>query len=140
MEKLKLSLIIFFIISLVGCATVGRKINQEAVSSIEKGKTTREEVIRLLGSPDQITKDVNGNITMTYMYVRATTRPETLIPVVGIFAGGADVQNQMVMITIDQDGKVKDVFSSYGATESGYGISSGSKANLEDVETNKRPK
>ena len=128
------------LLCLVGCATVGRRINQEAVNSIEKGKTTREEVIRLLGSPDQITKDMNGNITMTYMYVRTTTRPETFIPIVGIFAGGADVQNQMVMITIGPDGKVKDVFSSYGATESGYGISSGSKADLEEIESNKRPK
>lgn len=132
-----ISLLIF---TLVGCATVGRKINQDAVNGIEKGKTTREEVIKLLGSPDQMAKDTNGNITMTYMYVRATTKPISFVPIVGAFAGGANVQNQIVMITIGPDGKVSDVFSTYGATESGYGMSSGSKADLKEVETNKRPK
>lgn len=130
--------LIFF--TLVGCATVGRKISQDAVNGIEKGKTTREEVIKLLGSPDQMAKDTNGNITMTYMYVRATTKPISFVPIVGAFAGGANVQNQIVMITIGPDGKVSDVFSTYGATESGYGMSSGSKADLKEVETNKRPK
>lgn len=127
-------------LGLVGCVTVGRKINQEAVDSIKKEKTTREEVIKLLGSPDQIMKDAKGNITMMYMYIRSTTKPESFIPIVGAFAGGANVQNQTVMITISSDGKVSDVFTTYGATESGYGMSSGGKADLEGVEDNKRPK
>jgi len=128
------------VIPLVGCATYGRKIDQTSLEKIKKGETTREEVIQLLGSPDQITKDTNGNITMMYMYVRATAKPESFIPVVGAFAGGTNTQNQMVMITIGPDGKVSDIFTSYGASESGYGLSSGGKADLEEVEENKRPK
>jgi hypothetical protein len=74
------------------------------------------------------------------MYIRVTAKPESFIPVVGAFAGGANTQNQIVMITIGPDGKVSDIFISYGASESGYGLSSGGKADLKEVEDNKRSK
>ena len=125
---------------LAGCATVGRKLDQTSVDKIKKGETTREEVLKLIGSPDQMTRDGSGNVTFSYMYVRATAKPETYIPIVGAFAGGANVQNQMVIVTFGPDGIVKDIISTYGATESGMGTSAGSKADLKDVETNKRPK
>jgi hypothetical protein len=68
-----------------------------------------------------MTRDGNGNITMTYMYVRATAKPETFIPIVGVLVGGVNVQNQMVMVATGPDGIVKDIISSYGATESSHG-------------------
>lgn len=132
--------ILIFTISLVGCATVGRKLDPAAVEKIEKGKTTRQEVIELIGSPDQMTRDGDGNVTFSYMYVRATAKAESFIPVVGAFAGGANVQNQMVMVIFGPDSVVKDVISTYGATESGVGLSAGSKADTTEVEQNKRPK
>ena len=46
----------------------------------------------------------------------------------------------MVMVTFGPDGIVKEIVSSYGATESGFGASSASKADLKDSEANKRPK
>jgi outer membrane protein assembly factor BamE (lipoprotein component of BamABCDE complex) len=125
---------------LASCATVGRKLDQASVDKIKKGETTREEVIRLIGSPDQVTRLGNGDTTLTYMYVRATPKPESFIPIVGVFAGGANVQNQMVMVTFGPDGIVKDIISTYGATESGVGASAGSKADMQDVEQDKRPK
>ena len=82
----------------------------------------------------------SGDVTFQYMYVRATAKPATYIPIVGAFAGGANVQNQMVMVTFGPDGVVKDIISTYGATESGVGASAASGADLKDVETNKRPK
>jgi outer membrane protein assembly factor BamE (lipoprotein component of BamABCDE complex) len=123
-----------------GCASVGRKLDQSAVDRIKKGETTRDEVLKSLGSPDQIIRMGNGDVTFQYMYIRATARPESYIPVVGAFAGGANVQNQMLTVTFGPDGIVKDIISTYGATESGFGASAGSKADLKDVETNKRPK
>ena len=134
---LALGLIISFF---VGCASVGRKLDQASVDRIKKGETTREQVLKLIGSPDQMTRDGNGNVTFSYMYLRATAKPATYIPIVGAFAGGANVQNQMVMVTFGSDGIVKDIISTYGATESGMGASSGSKPELKDVEENKRPK
>lgn len=123
-----------------GCASVGRKLDQGAVDRIKKGETTRNEVLKWLGSPDQIMRMGNGDVIFQYMYVRATAKPETYIPIVGAFAGGANIQNQMVMVTFGPDGVVKDIISTYGATESGVGASAASKPDLKDVETNKRPK
>ncbi len=123
-----------------GCATYGRRIDQPNLEKIKKGETTREEVLQLIGSPDQITKDGNGNITMQYMYVRATIKPESLIPFVGAFVGGMNTKNQMVMITIGPDGKVSDIFSSYGTSEFRQGLSTGNKSDLNELEENKRPK
>ncbi len=139
-KTIYLVLILCLVVAISGCATYGRKVDQSNLEKIKKGETTREEVLQLIGSPDQIMKDGNGNITMQYMYVRVTVKPETLIPVVGSFVGGTNTQNQMVMITIGPDGKVSDIFSSYGASESSQGLSTGSKADLKEVEENKRPK
>lgn len=45
---------------LAGCVSMGRKIDQSAAEKIEKGKTTREQVINLIGSPDNITRTGRG--------------------------------------------------------------------------------
>ena len=137
--KKTLKLLLVIVIA-TGCASVGRKIDQTAVDRIKKGTTTTDEVFKSLGSPDQTIRIGNGDVTFQYLYVRATAKPESFIPVVGAFAGGANVQNQMVMVTFGPDGIVKEIVSSYGATESGFGASSASKADLKDSEANKRPK
>ena len=124
----------------LGCASVGRKLDQSAVDRIKKGTTAKADVLKSLGSPDQTIQMGNGDVTFQYLYVRATAKPESFIPVVGAFAGGANVQNQMVVVTFGPDGIVKEIVSSYGATESGFGASSASKADLKDSEANKRPK
>jgi len=140
MKQKSLILIVILMALLIGCVTIGRKLEQANIEKIRKGETTREEVIKFLGSPDQMMRDANGNITMSYMYVRATAKPETFIPIVGAFIGGANFQNQTVIIVIDLDGIVKDIISSQGATESFQGLSIGSKPELPEVKKDKRSK
>lgn len=141
MKRMKKFLTIVLATALfTGCATMGRKLDQTNIDKIKKGETTREEVLQLIGSPDQIMRDGDGNVTFMYMYVRATAKPEGFIPVVGVFAGGVDTQNQMFQVTFGEDGVVKNVLSTYGASEIGTGLSAGGKADLKEVETNKRPK
>jgi outer membrane protein assembly factor BamE (lipoprotein component of BamABCDE complex) len=123
---------------LTGCASVGHKIDQNAVQKIEMGKTTKREVISLLGSPDQVTQAANGTVTFMYLYARATAKPATFIPVVGPFVGGANVQNQMFVVMFGPDGIVKNFVSTHGATESSTGVTTGSKPESADVEQNKR--
>ena len=125
---------------LSGCASVGRKLDQTSVDKIQKGITTREQVLQLIGSPEQISKNSAGEVTFQYLYTRASAKAATFIPIVGVFAGGANVQTQSVSISFGADGVVKDVVSSYGATETGMGMSTGSKAALDPVEQDKRPK
>jgi outer membrane protein assembly factor BamE (lipoprotein component of BamABCDE complex) len=122
-----------------GCMSVGRKLDQSKLEQIKKGETTRQEVVALIGSPDQVLTDASGKTIFTYTFVRSKVKGETYIPIYGSFAGGANVQTQMYQVTFGPDGKVVDYISSYGATESGVGASAASPAKLDEVESNKRP-
>jgi len=133
-------LVLFLLVGLASCVSVGRKIDQSAAEKIEKGKTTRGEVINLMGSPDQITSRANGDTVFLYHYMRATAKPQTFIPIFGPFVGGANIQNQMFIVTFGADGVVKDFFNTRGGTESGTGLATGSKPDIPEVEQGKRPK
>ena len=123
----------------VGCATVGRKIDFSKVDEIKIDKTTQSQVISYLGSPDTITRQKGQTIYM-YQYVNVSSRPENFIPIIGSLVGGMDTQSQMVMITFNQDGIVKDVYSSMSSSAVNSGLDAGSKADVKEVEQNKRPK
>lgn len=126
-------------IILSGCATVGRKIDMTKVEEIKKGESTQSDVIKLIGSPDQITKA--GNLTsLTYIYTRVSAQGQNFIPVVGAFSSGYNTQQQMVIVQIGADGKVADVISTVSGMEANSGASAGSKADIKEVQTNKRPK
>lgn len=133
-------IIVIAILLLVGCATAGRKIDPAAVDKITKGTTTRAQVLALIGSPDQMTKNSNGETTFMYQYVRATAKGANFVPVVGLFAGGVNMENQMVMVTFGPDGIVKDVMSTQGASDVGTGLNAGSRQPLPEVEDGKRAK
>lgn len=132
--------IILLVAWLAGCVSSGRKIDQSAADKIEKGKTTREQVINLIGSPDRITRTSSGNTIFMYNYMRATAKPATFIPIFGPLVGGANVQHQMYMVTFGADGVVKDYISTYGGSEVDRGVTTGSKADMPDIEADKRPK
>jgi outer membrane protein assembly factor BamE (lipoprotein component of BamABCDE complex) len=133
-------LVIAFVSYLSGCASVGHKIDTAAANKIEKGKTTREEVGMLLGSPDQVTRTGSGDTVYVYRYARVTAKPQSFIPIFGVLAGGANVQNQMVMVTFGPDNVVKNFISSQGGMESDTGMATGGKADMPEVEGGKRPK
>ncbi|MHB8069263.1 MAG: outer membrane protein assembly factor BamE domain-containing protein [Desulfobaccales bacterium] len=128
------------LLGMASCVSVGRKIDQDAAAKIEKGKTTREEVIRLIGSPDRVTITGQGDTMFMYSYARATAKPATFIPIFGPLVGGANVQHQMYMVTFGPDGVVKNFINSYGGTEASQGLTTGSKASMPDVEADKRAK
>jgi outer membrane protein assembly factor BamE (lipoprotein component of BamABCDE complex) len=125
---------------LSGCASVGRKIDQSSADKIEKGKTTKQEVITLLGSPDRITRRANGDTMFSYKYARATAKPATFIPIFGPLVGGANVQHQFFIVLFGADGVVKDYISSQGSTETDRGFATGSRPAIPEVEQDKRPK
>jgi outer membrane protein assembly factor BamE (lipoprotein component of BamABCDE complex) len=123
----------------IGCASVGRPIDQAAADKIVKGQTTREQVGMMLGSPDRITKLGNGDTMYSYSYARASAKPASFIPIFGPLVGGANVQHQMLMVIFGPDDIVKNFISSQGGTESGTGLATGTRPNMPDVEQGKRP-
>ncbi len=130
--------IMFSLCCLIGCASIGHPIDQNAVNKIQKDITTKQQVAELLGNPDRVT--TSGNICMwTYQYARASAKAATFIPIAGAFAGGMNTQSQVVMIRFDQDGIVRDVTDSHSGMESDSGLATQRRASMPDVEQNKRP-
>lgn len=100
-------IILISILMLSGCATVGKPIEQDKLASIKEGQTTKQEVINLLGKPYMITMSSDGKEMLMYQYVKSQIRASTMVPIVGLFVGGADTKQQILQVLIDKDGKVE---------------------------------
>ena len=75
-------------------------------------------------SPNQRGINSDGLVTMTWIYSEATAKGATFIPIVGAFAGGANVKTKTLLVCLDTNGKVTDYSYSGGSTQSGAGTQS----------------
>ena len=107
--------------TLAGCASSGVKVEERQLASFEKGKTTYSQVVAQLGQPNATTFMNDGRRVIVYSYVQAQARPESFIPIVGLFVGGADARSNMVSMVFTQDG----VLESSSASESQVGVGTG---------------
>jgi hypothetical protein len=106
-------------VMLAGCVSSGTKVDASQMASFEKGKTTYAQVVQALGPPVSVTNTSDGTRIAVYSYVHSQARAASFIPVVGLFAGGADAQSQAVTFTFGPDGTLKD----YSTTTSNVGAS-----------------
>ncbi|HEY9074751.1 MAG TPA: outer membrane protein assembly factor BamE [Desulfobaccales bacterium] len=118
MRKMVLLILCLFI---VGCFSSGNKdiMDYTKTSQIQQGKTTKEEARILLGDPNHTTIMPNGDEIWVYSYTRATARPTTFIPIVGLFAGGTDVKGKTISLIFDANGVLKT--ASQGQMKGGGG-------------------
>lgn len=86
-------------IVLSGCAHVGEPIDQQAVDQIIEGKTTKAELIGLLGSPMVVTRSSDSTEVLAWSHV-------------SIGAFGSGFRQQTFTATIDAAGVVKNYSSS----------------------------
>ena len=95
-----------------GSSTVGTKMDQQQVSKIVKGKTTRQEVEAMLGTPTQVMMQPEGKRAMMYHFSATDTsiKGASFIPIYGAFGGGAKAtsQQQSLQINLDKNGIVED--------------------------------
>ena len=119
-------LILVSLALLAGCAAYGNKkiTDPEIVAKVEKGKSTKANVKEILGNPDTVDFSDTGLEKWIYVYTKHQTRGATFIPVVGMFAGGADVKTDTLTVQFDKDGVVMNV---------GGGQSTGGGGGLQDV-------
>jgi hypothetical protein len=89
----------------VGCShySSGRKIDSKSITAIEKGKTTRWQLLDVLGPPASVTISHDGKKLLQYAYIEVKTKAASYIPVVGLFAGGPDVSTQSLQVVCDQN-------------------------------------
>jgi len=101
--------ILLAVVALVlgACASAGNMAlkdeNEKSVAArVVEGKTTKQEVQAAYGQPTQTTFTDGGNEIWTYRYAYATPKAINFVPVVGIFAGGADVQTKELVVMFDK--------------------------------------
>lgn len=112
--RIALPLVFFATAALLvqGCAfsrgTLGDDIKAEAVSSIKKGVTTKNEVLALLGAPDRVLP-LNGRDV--YQYYRYDAKAGSLLLILVNFSR-VSVKGDDLFIMMDHNGTVEDVISS----------------------------
>ena len=92
-----------------GCAhTHGKKVDSAAVNQIQKGVTTKAELIARLGEPNSSTQRGDGGEMLMWRYTESQANAATYVPVVWMFAGSRSNKATVLSVLIGADGKVED--------------------------------
>ncbi len=126
----RLIIFISLLALIAGCTatqTNGVKLDPNAVARIQKGVTTRAEVESLLGQPMTMAMADRGRRIMVYHFTESAGRskPQSYIPVVGLFAGATEGTSRTQMLQIFLDGRnvVEDYeFSDRTTVSEGSGL------------------
>jgi hypothetical protein len=100
-----------FVVSLLlqGCAfsrgTLGDDIKSEVIAAIQKGTTTKEEVIHLLGAPDRLLP-LNGRDV--FQYYRYDAKVGSLLLIILNFSR-LTIKSDDLFVILNRDGIVEDV-------------------------------
>ena len=113
------------VLTAYGCASAGIQVKPEQLTSLRPGITTVGDVISRFGSPTGRAISSDGSTTLTYVYSHTQVRPETFIPYVGAFVGGADTQSNAVSLKFGPDGKLLEYSSSDSTIGAGVGFAAG---------------
>jgi hypothetical protein len=102
-------IIVLALTLLQGCVvtrgTVGEPFQEEAVSSIKKGKTTIAEVVSLIGAPDRIVRGHDREIFHYYYYDGKS--PAMLLIVLNFIR--MDVKSDNLYVFFNRDGIAEEV-------------------------------
>ncbi|MBH0201351.1 MAG: hypothetical protein HP496_03360 [Nitrospira sp.] len=97
---------------LQGCAfsrgTLGDDVKTEVIAAIQKGTTTKTEVVNLLGAPDRLVQ-LNGRDV--FHYYRYDAKAGSLLLIILNFTR-LSVKSDDVFIILNREGIVEDVISS----------------------------
>ena len=92
--------------ALAACASTGTNVPPEQLAQILDGKSTKTEIIARLGEPQTTTVDASGLTILTYVYASSGVTPVTLVPYVGLLAGGAKTKSNAITFVFDPAGKL----------------------------------
>jgi outer membrane protein assembly factor BamE (lipoprotein component of BamABCDE complex) len=96
---------------LAGCG--GSQMGSSAVadpnklSQIQKGVSREADIQVLFGAPNGRSFSENGDEVWSYSYSKTQVNAATYVPVVGLFAGGANSDASVLTVTFDKKGVVK---------------------------------
>lgn len=118
LKKLILCSLVFAFVGcfISGCTTtLGHQIDQSSYQQIRKGVSTKDDVMELLGKPNQEIENENGTSIFVYTFTKYSH---------GIYGLGAGVDTQSVTIKFNSKGIVISKSKQIGDT-GGTGIGSG---------------
>lgn len=107
-----------------GCMSSGTAVKDSTLSQFQKGVTTEAQIEKALGPPQMTSIDADGNRAIAYFFTESHANGASYIPVVGLFAGGAKGQSNMVHFTFDHDSKLLGYESTRSAIDVRTGIMS----------------
>lgn len=110
---------------LAGCAASGVKVTDAHLADMKPGETTEAQIVQSFGSPTVRTRMSDGNTMLIYSYYETKIRPESFIPIAGIFLGGGDTRTNTVTLRFDRTGTLIDTSSSESTIGYGRGIAAG---------------
>ena len=121
-------LFVFTILFLVsGCAVkaghqfLAKMSNEEITRNLVKKQTSKEEVQKMFGDPEDVDLDSDGGETWVYKYVRSEAKGINFVPIASSFYGGTNDNIRKLKIKYNKNGLVdKFAFSnSKGETRAG---------------------
>ncbi|NQW81079.1 MAG: hypothetical protein HQ445_07880 [Polaromonas sp.] len=115
--------------ALSACASSGVRVSSDAAASFKTGESTEADIVAKLGKPTGVFI-TNGVRMIQYAGMQYQTRAATFIPVVGLFAGGADMQMSQVLFQFDAQGKLAKTATSEHITESRIGNTTTTTTNV----------
>lgn len=110
---------------LAGCAASGVRVTDDQLSTLKPGETTEAQAVAAFGKPTMRMRQADGSVLVMYTYIEVSTRPETFIPFVGAFVGGADSRTNTVTLRFGPDGSLMDTSASESQIGTGTGLAAG---------------
>ncbi|SFN90574.1 Outer membrane protein assembly factor BamE, lipoprotein component of the BamABCDE complex [Formivibrio citricus] len=105
-------------VAMTGCgSSSGVKVEEGDTAFIQKGKTTKAQVLAKLGEPTSRAKDSTGKETLRWDHTQTKVDPKSYIPVAGFFIGGGKSENKSLAVIFDKRGIVQDYEYTGGTVE-----------------------
>jgi outer membrane protein assembly factor BamE (lipoprotein component of BamABCDE complex) len=109
-------------LGLTGCTVQqGAKVESTDISFIQKGQTTKDEVIQKLGKPTSVSVDSGGKETLIWDYYKHTTDAKSFIPFAGLFIGSTQMEGSTFTVFLDKKYRVTDYQISNSRSEGRVG-------------------
>jgi outer membrane protein assembly factor BamE (lipoprotein component of BamABCDE complex) len=109
MKILKTLLLICCAATFFGCAhTSGTRIDQSALSKIQKGVTTKDSLTAMFGPPNSSSYQADGQEIIQWIYMSSQIKGSSYIPVVGIFDNGVKGSSSILLVKLNKDKIVED--------------------------------
>lgn len=121
MGMTKLFAVFALAILFVGCASVGTEMNVAQMQQIEKGVTTRSDLVAQFGAPMSIGLDAEGRATAMWYANQVRSSARNFIPVYGMLRQEMNMDMQQLVVIFDD----ADVVESFTFNDSAMPVKSG---------------